>query len=87
MSTLRLALNESRALTPLDLQYGALLLDLQAARYTPKTMSHYTYTLGAVVGWLQQHGVNSPEETTAHHIKAYLERLQHRESAQTAFAR
>ena len=78
MPTLRPTLHEPHPLTPLDLHYNAFFLDLQAARCTPKTMSHYMYTLGTFVGWLRRQGINSPEEITARHIKAYLVELQRR---------
>ena len=90
MSPLRLTLHEPHPLTPLDLHYKAFLLDREAARCTPKTMTHYSYTLGTFVGWLQQHGVNSPEEITSHHIRAYLAQLQRRglnDTTQHAYAR
>jgi site-specific recombinase XerD len=87
MSPLHLTLHESQLLTPLDLHTKAFLLDREAARCTPKTMTHYMHTLGTFVGWLQHHGVDSPEETTAHHVKAYLARRQHREGAQSTFTR
>ena len=69
----------SRTHSPLlTFHLKAFLLDREAARCTPKTMAHYSYTLGTFVEWLRQHGVNSPEETTAHHIRAYLVHLQRR---------
>jgi len=78
MSPLRLTLHESQPLTPLDLHYEAFLLDREAARCTPKSLTHYTYTLGSFVGWLQQHDIYRPSDTTAHHIRAYLVDLQRR---------
>lgn len=41
-------------------------------------MTHYMHTLGTFVGWLEQQGINSSEEISAHHIKAYLVELQRR---------
>jgi site-specific recombinase XerD len=90
MSLVRLTLQESQPLTPLDLHYESFLLDREAPRCTPKTLTHYTYTLGTFVGWLQRCGVNSPEEITAHHIRAYLVELQRRglkDTTQHAHAR
>ena len=78
MSPLRLTLHDSEPFAPLDLHCEAFLLDRDAARCMPKTMTHFTYTLGTFVGWLQQQAVNSPEEITAHHIRAYLVHLQRR---------
>ena len=87
MSTLRPTLHEPHPLTPLDLHYKAFLFDREAARCTPKTMTHYMHTLGTFVGWLRRHGIKSPRDITAHHVKAYLVQLQHRESAQSTFTR
>lgn len=90
MSTLRLTLHESQPFTPLDLHYESFLLDREAQRCTPKTLTHYTYTLGTFVGWLQRCGINSPEEITSHHIRAYLVELQRRglrDTTQHAHAR
>ena len=90
MSPLRLTLHESQPLTPLHLHYEAFLLDREAARCTPKTITHYTYTLGTFVGWLQEQGIKSPADITAHHIRAYLVELQRRglkDTTQHAHAR
>ena len=90
MSPLRLTLHDSEPFAPLDLHCEAFLLDRDAARCMPKTMTHYTYTLGIFVGWLQQQAVNSPQELTAHHIRAYLVELQRRglkDTTQHAHAR
>jgi site-specific recombinase XerD len=54
------------------------LLDREAARSTPKTLTHHTYTLGSFVSWLQEQGVNCPSYTTARHIRTYLVCLQRR---------
>jgi site-specific recombinase XerD len=90
MSLVRLTLHESQSLTPLDLHYESFLLDRQAQRCTPKTLTHYTYTLGTFVGSLQQHGISVPTEITSHHIRAYLVELQRRglkDTTQHAHAR
>jgi len=90
MSPLRLTLQESQPLTPLDLHYEAFLLDREAARCTPKTLTHYAYTVGSFVGWLPQHDINCPSGITAHHIRAYLVDLQRRglrDTTQHAHAR
>jgi len=87
VSPLRLTLHDSEPFAALDLHCEAFLLDRDAARCMPKTMTHFTYTLGTFVGWLQQQAVNSPEEITAHHINAYLVQPQHREGAQITFTR
>ncbi len=87
MPTLRLTLHDSGPFAPLDLHCEAFLLDREAARCTPKTMTHHVHTLGTFVGWLRHHGIKSPREMTAHHVKAYLARRQHREGAQSTFTR
>ena len=87
VSTLRPTLHDSEPFAPLDLHCEAFLLDLQAARYTPKTMTRHKYTLGTFVAWLRHHGVNSPQELTARHIKPYLVQLQLRKGAQIRLTR
>jgi site-specific recombinase XerD len=78
MSPLRLTLQDSQPLSPLDLHYQPFLLDREAERCTPKTTTHYSYRLGTFVGWLQEQGVNCRSYITAHHIRAYLVCLQRR---------
>jgi site-specific recombinase XerD len=90
MSTVRLLLHEQQPLTALDIHYRGFLLDREAARCTPKTMTHYKYTVGNFVSWLQKQGIKSPEEITAHHIRAYLVGLQRqglKDTTQHAHAR
>lgn len=90
MSPLRLLLHDSEPLNPLDLHYQSFLLDRQAKRCTSKTLTHYTYTLGTFVRWLQAQRVSSPEEITSNHIRAYLVDLQVRglrDTTQHAHAR
>ena len=87
MSPLRLTLHDSEPFAPLDLHCEAFLLDRDADRCTPKTMSHYMYTLGTFVGRLRHHGVKAPEEITARHIKPYLVQLQLRKGAQITLTR
>jgi site-specific recombinase XerD len=53
-------------------------------------MTHYTYTLGTFVNWLQEQGIKSPADITPHHIRAYLVELQRRglkDTSQHAHAR
>jgi len=59
-------------------------------RCTPKTLEHYSYTLGAFTDWLKGQGVQDVAGITANHIRAYLVSLQHRglkDTTQHAHAR
>ena len=76
--------------SPLRASLAAFLLDRQAARCTPKTLEHYQYTCGSFVEWLSVQGVLGVGQITAHHIRAYLVRLQQRglkDTTQHAHAR
>ena len=76
--------------TPLDAAMQGFLLDREAARCTPKTLEHYTYTVGTFAAWLKARGVIAVGQVTAHHIRAYLVSLQHRglkDTTQHAHAR
>ena len=78
------------SLTPLTACYQAFLLDREAARYSPKTLEHYTYTVGSFVAFLQAHGVTDPTAITPHHVRAFLVTLQERnlrDTTQHAHAR
>ena len=78
MSTVRLMLHERRPLTALHVDYQGFILDREAARCTPTTIAFYTYTVGSFVACLQEQGIKSPSQITAHHIRAYLVSLQRR---------
>lgn len=90
MRLVRLTLQEPEPLTPLDLHCQSFLLDREAGRCSPKTLAHYRYTVGSLATWLQEHGVNSPQEIRPDHIRAYLVDLQRRglkDTTQHAHAR
>lgn len=90
MSTVHLTLSKPKRLTPLRIAYRGFLLDREASRCTPKTMIHYTYTVGTFVAWLESRGTQSPTEIAANDIRAYLVGLQRRglrDTTQHAHAR
>ena len=78
MGLVRLTLQEPQHLTPLYVNYQEFLLDGEAARYTPKTLDHYKYTLGSFLSWLQIRGLQSPQEISPNYIREYLVSLQRR---------
>ncbi len=49
MSPVGLLLQGRQPVTALDIEYRGFLLDREAARCTPKIMTHYRYTLGGFV--------------------------------------
>jgi len=49
MSPVRLLLQGRQPITALDIDYRDFLLDREAARCTPKIMTHYRYTVGGFV--------------------------------------
>jgi integrase/recombinase XerC len=66
------------------------LLSRQAARCTPKTLEHYTYTCGNFASFLQERAVTTPEAITPNHIRQYLVALQRqglKDTTQHAHAR
>ncbi|MGQ9676559.1 MAG: tyrosine-type recombinase/integrase [Chloroflexota bacterium] len=68
----------------------AFLLDRQASRCTPKTIEHYTYTVGSFINYLRQHNVNDITEIKPTHIRSFLVSLQDRglkDTSQHAHAR
>jgi integrase/recombinase XerC len=76
--------------SPLRASLSAFLLDRQASRCTSKTLEHYQYTCGSFVEWLGVQGILDVGQITAHHIRAYLVRLQQRglkDTTQHAHAR
>lgn len=56
----------------LDDAFTDFILSRQAMLCTPRTVKFYTFTLGKVIEWLKENGVNSPEEITARHVRAYI---------------
>jgi site-specific recombinase XerC len=86
----RLALVEPLEYSPLQAAVDAFLLSKEAARCTPRTLEHYTDTLGAFLEFLQYAGVMSLREITPDHIRRPLVNLQRqglKDTAQHAHAR
>jgi integrase/recombinase XerD len=76
--------------SPLNIFLDAFLLDRAAARCTPKTLTHYRYTVGSFINWLLGEGVRDIQSITPHHIRAYLVNLQRhglKDTTQHAHAR
>ena len=48
------------------------ILSRQAMLCSPRTLAWYSFTLGKVMQWLVDNGVNSPADITARHVRAYL---------------
>lgn len=71
-----LTLHKPRHHSPLRAAMDAFLLSREAARCTPKTIEHYTYTIGAFLDFLQSAGVISPQQITPNHIRRHLVTLQ-----------
>ena len=67
-----LALLEPRENSPLQAVVDAFLLSKEAARCTPRTLEHYTYTLGACLEFLQCAGVMSLREIAPDYIRRYV---------------
>ena len=53
----KLTLRPQPLVSPLTACLQAFLLDREASRCTPKTLTHYRYTVGSFVTWLQEHGI------------------------------
>jgi site-specific recombinase XerC len=78
MSPVRLLLQGRQPITALDIDYRDFLLDREAARCTPKIMTHYTHAAGNFVAWLEAQAINGLLEITGHHTRAYFVDLQRR---------
>src|SRR5690349_19063535 len=50
-------------------------LSRQAMQCTPATLEFYKHTAGKFVSWLDERGVNSPQEVAARHVREYLAEL------------
>jgi site-specific recombinase XerD len=78
-----LTLQPQPVVSPLRAAHDAFLLSREAVGCTPKTLTHYRYTVGGFVAFLQEEGVRSVERITAGHIRAYLVSLQRRGAKDT----
>jgi len=85
-----LTLRPAPDLEPLDVALQAFLLHLEAAGCTPKTLTHYRYTVGGFVAFLKTRNVSSVADVTPQDVRAYLVSLQKRnlkDTTQHAHAR
>lgn len=85
-----LTLRPQPVVNTLQAAMAAFMLSREAMRCTPKTLEHYTYTVGGFVGYLGTLDVHDPSEITPPHIRAYLVELQRRglkDTTQHAHAR
>jgi len=55
--------------------YTDFILSRQAKLCTPATMVFYKYTAGKFVSWIETHGLTSPDEVQARHVREYLAHL------------
>jgi site-specific recombinase XerD len=51
------------------------MLSRQAMRATNNTLKFYEYTGGNFIAWLESQSLQSPQEITARHVRAYLSEL------------
>ncbi len=73
-----LTLRTPPVVSPLSASLDAFLLSREAMRCTPKTMTHYRYTVGGFVRFLQAEGVRDVAGITPGHIRAYLVAVERR---------
>jgi integrase/recombinase XerD len=64
--------------SPLRALYDAFILSREAARCAAATLRFYSFTLGPFLTYLEGQGVQSVQEITPTHIRAYLLGLQER---------
>lgn len=64
--------------SPLQYAMSAMLLDVEARRLSPRTLQYYREQLEPFIDFLSDARVTTPEQITAHHIRAYLVSLQRR---------
>jgi site-specific recombinase XerD len=69
--------------SPLRAALDAFILSREAMRCTPKTLTHYRYTVGGFVAYLESQGVRDVGGMTPGHIRAYLVALQRRGAKDT----
>jgi site-specific recombinase XerD len=55
--------------------YTDFILSRQAALCSQNTMLFYRFTAGKFVQWLEAHGISSPDEVQARHVREYLAEL------------
>lgn len=59
--------------------YTDFILSRQAMRVTSSTLAFYNYTLNSFTAWIESQSLQSPQEVTARHVRAYLAELIARE--------
>jgi integrase/recombinase XerC len=62
--------------TRLATYFKMFMLHQEASHHTPKTLTHYRYTLNKFLRYLATRGVETPEDVEAKHIRAFLAYLQ-----------
>jgi site-specific recombinase XerD len=74
MQTERLSHAESQVQTEsnIELLFGEFLLSRKAANFTPQTIRHYDYTMGAFKGWLTSQGVSTIDQITGLVLRSYI---------------
>ncbi len=54
------------------------LLSRQAMMCTDETIKYYEYNLGRILDWMQEHGVEKPEEINSRHVRTLLSDMANR---------
>jgi integrase/recombinase XerC len=62
--------------TRLATYFKMFMLHQEASHHTPKTLTHYRYTLNKFLRHLAHRGIKAPEDVKAEHIRAFLAYLQ-----------
>jgi integrase/recombinase XerD len=52
--------------------YEDFILSRKAEQCSPATLEFYKYTAGKFVSWMEQQGMNSPQEVGARHVREFL---------------
>ena len=65
-------------LIPLPTCLDMFLLHQEASHHTPRTIQFYRYNLSRFLAFLQERGIQFPNEITPHHIRQFLVSLEHR---------
>lgn len=72
MLTEKIALEWAHIMENLNDAYTDFILSRQAMLCTPGTIRWYNFTAGRFIKWLIENGINTVEETSARHVRAYL---------------
>ena len=60
----------------LDDSFTDFILSRQAMLCTKRTIEFYTFTLGKILDWMKENGVNSPGDITSRYVRAYLAEME-----------